>query len=212
MTHNIENPQFWQPFNLSKKPFFKSAVSEWGGRRVFKTDSDGTSVGEIMNSRNFPGLIVYTEFKEVGSVHELLGMSGFAVTQHLRRLQVAHVDLQEYVEVDADLQPRCSPSSYGHAFVWRLGKCAMTDIWTSSLDDEGYPSASVRVFCDLEEVDVADFGCAGGSTLIVMGREEEYRRTIQNTGRTILDYIYRDRNNMPSYEPGFIAHARHQRR
>lgn len=88
----------------------------------------------------------------------------------------------------------------------------MTDVWQSTVDEQGYPGSSVKIFRGTSEVDVTEYGIAGGNMLIVLGEEEKLRRRLAKAGKGILEFANRMSQNMPDFEPGFIARARFQRR
>jgi len=204
MSYNPEKPQFWQPFCLSGIREIKygrtSRITHVG---AFIRDLHGFDAREI----------VYPEYNEEDPLSEVLEGGGFACTYHLRTLRKIHTGMAVPIPCSIESgEPLDGQRHYRHSFVWRDGDNAMVDSWLSTLDDSGYPTSTVRVFKGYDEVDASDYGHAGGNTLLVLGEEEKLRRKFMKLGKGIEEFANRSKDNMPDFEPGFIARARLQRR
>lgn len=196
VSYNPEKPQFWQPFSLA---------GEFHGRRRL-TAAASNYFRYHPQSLNFRE-IVYGEYNEVSPIHDIIGNDSTAVTRYIFALRDVHADLA------VDLCESVGTSqNYRHSFVWRDGREVMVDSWLSVLGADNYPMSTLRVFRGLVEVDPLEYGHAGGNTLIVLGAEELYRRKLAKLGRGVAEFMRRDRDFMPDFEPGFIKRARLQRR
>ncbi len=84
---------------------------------------------------------------------------------------------------------------YAIAFLWRHDSFQMVDLWVFSETNTwgSGPLADVFVFKDTEPT--LDLGVSSGNVLIVLGREEEYRRQ----ARTLDEYLNGERPDLPSY-------------
>jgi len=85
---------------------------------------------------------------------------------------------------------------YHILFVWNLDNHRMTDVWIHSLENwsDSGPLVECKTFRDLAVCH--DSGIASGDSLIVLGREEELRRSLPD-----LD-SYLHRKNLPDFPYG----------
>lgn len=118
-------------------------------------------------------LIIYPVIDEP-SLHELLrGEDG--IKHHLDELYQRH-------------QATFSKSTYHIVFVWSLEGHIMTDVWLHNMEfwnTTSGPLLECHTFRDLEKCN--DAGIASGDTIIVLGREEELRRSLPD----IATYVNR---------------------
>lgn len=87
--------------------------------------------------------------------------------------------------------------SYHILFVWNLEGHRMTDVWTHDMknwSDSG-PLLECFTFRDLDTCE--DAGIASGDSVIVLGREEELRRTLPN----LEEYVDRSKH-LPVFPEG----------
>ena len=103
--------------------------------------------------------------------------------QHLADLYSAHMSLK-----------KCA---YHILFCWNLEGHRMTDVWIHAMENwsDSGPLIECLTFRDLEPCD--DAGIASGDSLIVLGREEELRRSLPDLE------CYIDRSKcMPTFPAG----------
>ncbi|MBU0570347.1 hypothetical protein KKB40_06270 [Patescibacteria group bacterium] len=94
-------------------------------------------------------------------------------------------------------QESLNRGDYHILFVWNLEGSRMTDIWIHDMtnwSDSG-PLIECVTFRDLEVCH--DAGIASGDSVIVLGREEELRREVNN----LQEYIDRERH-VPNFPDG----------
>lgn len=100
-------------------------------------------------------------------------------------------------------------------------------MWTHTLPPEDevdpediastIPQSTVQVFEGMKALKPTSFPIASGSTLYVLGKEEEYRRRlIEASGdsspfATLDEFVIRDNTRLPDFPPGFIVRARYRR-
>ncbi len=99
-----------------------------------------------------------------------------SIQKHLHQLYQKH---------SSDLKQ----GNYHIIFVWNLDGHRMTDVWICDMNNwsKSGPLLQCFTFRDLETCD--DAGIASGDSVIVLGREEELRRSISN----IREYVNRDK-------------------
>lgn len=99
-----------------------------------------------------------------------------SIQDHIHSLYLSNTDL-------------LSQGSYHIVFIWNLEGHRMTDVWTHDMknwSDSG-PLLNCYTFRDLEPCN--DAGIASGDSIIVLGREEELRRSVSR----LEEYLDRDK-------------------
>jgi hypothetical protein len=112
--------------------------------------------------------------------------SKFEIQRHLEDLYSQNSSIQKF--------------DYHIVFVWNLEGNRMTDVWMHRManwDNSSGPLVECMIFENLKESN--DAGIASGDTLIVLAREEEFRRKIGD-----LEKYLKRSDVMPEFPKEFI--------
>jgi hypothetical protein len=112
-------------------------------------------------------------------------------------------EIIKHIEELYQKNPILEKGEYHILFVWNLEKERMTDIWIYEMENwsDSGPLLSCETFRGYSKC--SDAGIASGDSIIVLGREEELRRTSNNLES------YTDRSKiLPSFPNGLAPDSR----
>jgi len=106
-------------------------------------------------------------------------------------------DIKEHLKNLYKINQEVNKGDYHIVFIWNLDNKRMTDVWIYSIENwtNSGPLMDCITFRDLSICE--DAGIASGDSIIVLGREEEFRRKNSN----LVKYLDRN-NNIPNFPKG----------